>query len=229
MIGKDRIFKRGDVIVSGLGNIRIFTDEKFEGDSYKCLACYCTSGAPAGTDMRYARHATEKEKKMFFAALELNGLCFDKKTLEISIGKNTPVDYICKAGVDWKADGPQPYKVVKKRVRPTLKEVNELKSGLENERSLHIHFAKECDQLNAHLEDVRACNEKYAKEIKRLEDDNKDLRDKNATLEQSNTLMDEELARQRKANIELSKFNDQYRQQITDLQSRGFWARVFNW
>ena len=229
MIGKDRIFKRGDVIVSGLGNIRIFTDDKFEGDSYKCLACYCTSGAPAGTDMRYARHATEKEKKLFFNALKANGLCFDKANLWISYAENVSVENLVIAKIDWKADGPQPYKVVKKRVRPTLKEVNELKSGLENERRLHIHFAKECDQLNAHLEDVRACNEKYAKEIKRLEDDNKDLRDKNATLEQSNTLMDEELARQRKANIELSKFNDQYRQQITDLQSRGFWARVFNW
>lgn len=229
MIGKDRIFKRGDVIVSGLGNIRIFTGEKFDGDSYKCLACYCVSGSPAGTDMRYARHATEKEKKLFFNALKANGLCFDKANLWISYAENVSVENLVMAKIDWKADGPQPYKVVKKRVRPTLKEVNELKSGLENERSLHIHFAKECDQLNAHLEDVRACNEKYAKEIKRLEDDNKDLRDKNATLEQSNTLMDEELARQRKANIELSKFNDQYRQQIMDLQSRGFWARVFNW
>lgn len=229
MIGKDRIFKSGDVIVSGLGNIRIFTDDKFEGDSYKCLACYCVSSLPAGTDMRYARHATAKEKKMFFAALKKNGFCFDKKTLEISIVENVSVECIRNARVDWKADGPQPYKVVKKRVRPTLKEVNELKSGLENERRLHIHFAKECDQLNAHLEDVRACNEKYAKEIKRLEEDNKALCDKNATLEQSNTLMEEELARQSKANVELCKFNDQYRLQILDLQSRGFWARVFNW
>lgn len=229
MIGKDRIFKRGDVIVSGLGNIRIFTGEKFDGDSYKCLACYCVSCSPAGTDMRYARHATEKEKKLFFNALKANGMHFDKANLCISYAENISVENLVMAKIDWKADGPQPYKVVKKRVRPTLKEVNELKSGLENERRLHIHFAKECDQLNAHLEDVRACNEKYAKEIKRLEEDNKDLRDKNATLEQSNTLMEEELARQRKANIELSKFNDQYRQQITDLQSRGFWARVFNW
>lgn len=229
MIGKDRIFKRGDVIVSGLGNIRIFTGEKFDGDSYKCLACYCVSDLPAGTDMRYARHATEKEKKLFFNALKANGLCFDKANLWITFAENVSVENLVMAKIDWKADGPQSYKVVKKRVRPTLKEVNELKSGLENERRLHIHFAKECDQLNAHLEDVRACNEKYAKEIKRLEEDNKALCDKNATLEQSNTLMDEELARQRKANIELSKFNDQYRQQITDLQSRGFWARVFNW
>ena len=257
MIGKDRFFKRGDVIVSGLGNIRIFTDDKFGGDSYKCLACYCTSGAPAGTDMRYARHATEKEKKMFFAALELNGLCFDKKTLEISIGKNTPVDYICKAAVDWKADGPQPYKVVKKRVRPTLTQMRELEAGLENEQKLHLHFAKVCDrlqndvklhekkiefldelvntvvkekgELNNHLEDVKACNEKYAKEIKRLEEDNKALCDKNATLQQSNTLMEEELERQRKANIELSKFNDQYKEELAALKGRGFWARVFNW
>jgi len=222
MIGKDRIFKRGDVIVSGLGNIRIFTDDKFGGDSYKCLACYCTSGAPAGTDMRYARHATEKEKKMFFAALELNGLCFDKKTLEISIGKNTPVDYICKAAVDWKADGPQPYKVVKKRVRPTLTHVRELEAGLENEQKLHLHFAKVCDRLQ---NDVKL----HEKEIKRLEDDNKALCGKNATLQQSNTLMEEELERQKKANIELSKFIDQYKEELAALKGRGFWARVFNW
>ena len=222
MIGKDRIFKSGDVIVSGLGNIRIFTDDKFEGDAYKCLACYCTSGAPAGTDMRYARHATEKEKKMFFAALKKNGLCFDKKTLEISIVENVPVEVLRNAYVDWKADGPQPYKVVKKRVRPTLKEVNELKSGLENEQKLHLHFAKVCDRLQ---NDVKL----HEKEIKRLEDDNKALCGKNATLEQSNTLMEEELERQRKANIELSKFNDQYKEELAALKGRGFWARVFNW
>lgn len=249
MIGKDRIFKSGDVIVSGLGNIRIFTDDKFEGDAYKCLACYCTSGAPAGTDMRYARHATEKEKKLFFAALKKNGLCFDKKTLEISIVENAPVECLRNACVDWKADGPQPYKVVKKRVRPTLKEVNELKSGLENERRLHIHFAKECGQLeanikvkdrkiilfekekvelNAHLEDVRACNEKYGKEIKRLEEDNKALRDKNATLEQSNKLMEIELDRLRSANKSLNDLNDDHLHEIGYLKSRGFWRRLFN-
>lgn len=221
MIGKDRIFKRGDVIVSGLGNIRIFTDDKFEGDSYKCLACYCTSGAPAGTDMRYARHATEKEKKMFFAALELNGLCFDKKTLEISIGKNTPVDHICKAGVDWKADGPQPYKVVKKRVRPTLTQMRELEAGLENERKLHIHYSKEAGMLKVVADGLEIKVKDCLEQINKLTSENR-------TLQQSNTLIEKELERQKKANIELSKFNDQYKEELAALKGRGFWRRLFN-
>ena len=253
MIGKDRIFKRGDVVVSGFGNIRIFTGDKYGGDAYKCLACYCTSDAPAGTDMRYARHATEKEKNRFFSALKANGLCLDKKTLEVSIVENKPVENLKRAYVDWKADGPLAYKVVKKRVRPTLKEVNELRSGLENEQKLHLHFAKECDrlkndvmlyekriefldelvntvvkekgELNNHLEDVKACNEKYAKEINRLEDDNKALRENNATLEQSNKLMEEELDRLRLAVKNL--MNDDHLLEIERLKSRGFWSRIF--
>ena len=255
MIGKDRIFKRGDVVVSGFGNIRIFTGDKYGGDAYKCLACYCTSDAPAGTDMRYARHATEKEKNRFFSALKANGLCLDKKTLEVSIVENKPVENLKRAYVDWKADGPLAYKVVKKRVRPTLKEVNELRSGLENEQKLHLHFAKECDrlkndvmlyekkiefldelvntvvkekgELNNHLEDVKACNEKYAKEINRLEDDNKALRENNATLEQSNKLMEEELDRLRSAVNSLNELNDDHLLEIERLKSRGFWSRIF--
>ena len=41
--------------------------------------------------------------------------------------------------------------------------------------------------------------------------------------------MEEELERQRKANIELSKFNDQYKEELAALKGRGFLARVFNW
>lgn len=221
MIGKDRIFKRGDVIVSGLGNIRIFTGEKFEDDSYKCLACYCVSGLPAGTDMRYARHATAKEKKLFFNALKANGLCFDKANLCISYAENVSVENLVNAKIDWKADGPQPYKVVKKRVRPTLTQVRELEAGLENERKLHIHFSKEAGRLKAVADGLEIKVKAGLEQINKLTSENR-------TLQQSNTLMEEELERQKKANIELSKFNDQYRQQILDLQSRGFWARVFN-
>ena len=221
MIGKDRIFKRGDVIVSGLGNIRIFTGEKFEDDSYKCLACYCVSGLPAGTDMRYARHATAKEKKLFFNALKANGLCFDKANLCISYAENVSVENFVLAKIDWRADGPQPYKVVKKRVRPTLTQVRELEAGLENERKLHIHFSKEAGRLKAVADGLEIKVKAGLEQINKLTSENR-------TLQQSNTLMEEELERQKKANIELSKFNDQYRQQILDLQSRGFWARVFN-
>lgn len=221
MIGKDRIFKRGDVIVSGLGNIRIFTGEKFKDDSYKCLACYCVSGSPAGTDMRYARHATAKEKKLFFNALKANGLCFDKANLWISFAENVSVENLVMAKIDWKADGPQPYKVVKKRVRPTLTQVRELEAGLENERKLHIHFSKEAGRLKAVADGLEIKVKAGLEQINKLTSENR-------TLQQSNTLMEEELERQKNANIELSKFNDQYRQQILDLQSRGFWARVFN-
>ena len=221
MIEKDRIFKRGDVIVSGFGNIRIFTGEKFDGDSYKCLACYCVSGSPAGTDMRYARHATKKEKKLFFDALKNNGFCFDKKTLEISFAENVSVECLRNACVDWKAYGPQPYKVVKKRVRPTLTQVRELEAGLENERKLHIHFSKETDKLKAVIKGLE-------KDVKDGLDQMHILTAENRTLQQSNTLMEKELERQKKANIELSKFNDQYKEELAALKGRGFWARVFN-
>lgn len=222
MIGKDRIFKRGDVIVSGLGNIRIFTGEKFEDDSYKCLACYCVSDSPAGTDMRYARHATEKEKKLFFNALKANGLCFDKANLWISFAENVSVENLVMAKVDWKADGPLPYKVVKKRVRPTLTQVRELESGLENERKLHIHFSKEAGRLKSVADGLETKVKAGLEQINKLTSENR-------TLQQSNTLMEEELERQKKANIELSKFNDQYKEELAALKGRGFWARVFNW
>lgn len=222
MIGKDRIFKRGDVIVSGLGNIRIFTGEKFEDDSYKCLACYCVSGSPAGTDMRYARHATAKEKKLFFNALKANGLCFDKANLWISYVENVSVENLVMAKVDWKADGPQPYKVVKKRVRPTLTQMRDLESGLENERKLHIHFSKEAGRLKAVADGLEIKVKAGLEQINKLTSENR-------ALQQSNTLMEEELERQKKANIELSKFNDQYKEELAALKGRGFWRRLFNW
>lgn len=221
MIGKDRIFKRGDVIVSGLGNIRIFTGEKFEDDSYKCLACYCVSGSPAGTDMRYARHATEKEKELFFKALKANGLCFDKANLWISYAENVSVENLVMAKIDWKADGPQPYKVVKKRVRPTLTQVRDLESGLENEHKLHIHFSKEAGRLKAVADGLEIKVKDSLDQIDRLTSENR-------TLQQSNTLIEKELERQKKANIELSKFNDQYKEELAALKGRGFWRRLFN-
>ena len=229
MIGKDRIFKNGDVIVSGYGNIRIFTDEKFGGDSYKCLACYCTSDAPAGTDMRYARHATSKEKDKFFSALKRNGLCFDKKTMKIIIVENYPVENLAKAWVNWKADGPLPYKVSKKRVRPTLSQVRVLEAKVRLLDEVNDQICKEKVELKDHLSDVKACNEKYAAELKRLEGDNQALREKNTTLEQSNKLMEAELGRLRAANKSLNDLNDDRLREIEYLNNRGFWARVFNW
>lgn len=229
MIGKDRIFKNGDVIVSGYGNIRIFTDEKYGGYSYKCLACYCTSDAPAGTDMRYARHATKKEEFKFFSALKSNGLCFDKKTMKIIIVENYPVENLAKAWVDWKAAGPLPYKVAKKRVRPTLSQVRVLETKIRLLDETVAADSKEKAELMDHLADVRTCNEKYASELKRLEGDNRDLREKNTTLNQSNKLMEDELKRLRSAIKSLNEINNKTQAEIDNLNNRGFWAKVFNW
>ena len=96
MIAKDRIFKKGDVIVSGFGNIRILVGETGNGEAgdgakgvfYDALPMYCESDSPAGTDMRYARHATKKEEKMFFDTLKANGLVYDAKKCTIKAGEN---------------------------------------------------------------------------------------------------------------------------------------------
>jgi len=257
MIAKDRIFKKGDVIVSGFGNVRILVGETgygkagdgAEGVFYDAVPPYCTSDAPAGTDMRYARHANARERKRFFQVLEANGLKYDAKTCTVKAGEEyTPEDTENYTENRYNGEA-MPFKVVKKRIRPTLKEVNELKSGLENERRLHIHFAKVCDQLEAnikvkntkidllskekselkdHLDEVKGCNEKMAKDLAILQEDNDKLKAKNTALEQSNKLMEDELDRQKRANENLSAFNDQYKKRITELENRGFWARVFN-
>ena len=230
MIAKERIFKKGDVIVSGFGNILILVGETGNGKAgdgakgvfYDALTMYCESDAPAGTDMRYARHATEKEKKIFFDTLKANGLVYDAKTCTIKAGDNYKGIETENVLARRNSKGPQPFKVLKKRVRPTLTKVRELESGLENELKLHIHFSKEAGRLKAVADGLEIKVKAGLEQINKLTSENR-------TLQQSNTLMEEELERQKKANIELSKFNDQYRQQILDLQSRGFWARLFNW
>jgi len=125
------------------------------------------------------------------------------------------------AKVDWKADGPQPYKVVKKRVRPTLTQMRDLESGLENEHKLHIHFSKQAGMLKVVADGLETKVKAGLEQIDKLTSENR-------TLRQSNALMEEELERQKKANIELSKFNDQYKEELAALKGRGFWARVFN-
>ncbi len=256
MIAKDRIFKKGDVIVSGFGNVRILVgetgygkaDDRAEGVFYDAVTPY---GAPAGTDMRYARHATEREKKHFFEILEANGLVYDAKsdTITITAGEDYVPENAGNYRVRKSTKGPQPFKVLKKRVRPTLKEVNELKSGLENERRLHIHFAKECDQLEAnikvknrkiellskekselkdHLDEVKGCNEKMAKDLAILQEDNEKLKAKNTTLEQSNKLMEEELNRKNEACNSLADQLAEKNAAIAKLMNRGFFARLFN-
>jgi len=236
MIAKDRIFKKGDVIVSGFGNIRILVGETGNGEAgdgakgvfYDALPMYCESDSPAGTDMRYARHATAKEKKMFFDTLKANGLVYDAKKCTIKAGE----DY---KGVETEnilarrnSKGPQPFKVLKKRVRPTLCQIRLLEEKVKLLDEIIITHCKEKSELKDHLDEVKGCNEKMAKDLAILQEDNEKLKSKNTTLEQSNKLMEDELDRQKRANENLSAFNDQYKKRITDLENRGFWARVFN-
>ena len=228
MIAKDRIFKKGDVIVSGLGNIRIFTGEKFEDDSYKCLACYCVSDMPAGTDMRYARHATEREKKLFFNALKANGLYFDKANLCISYAENVSVETLVIAKIEWKADGPQPYKVMKKRVRPTLCQIRLLEEKVKLLDEIINTHCKEKSELKDHLDEVEGCNEKMAKDLAILREDNEKLKAKNTTLEQSNKLMEAELTLQKGRVSELAQSDKEGKEYIDYLLNRNIFARLLN-
>lgn len=235
MITKDRIFKKGDVIVSGFGNIRIFTDEKFEGDSYKCLTCYCSSDLPAGTDMRYARHATTKEKELFFNALKANGLCFVEANLWIGFVGNFSIENLAMAKINWKADGPQPYKVMKKRVRPTLSQIRLLEEKMKLRDEIIRTHCKEKVELKDHLDEVKGYNEKMAKDLAKmakdltiLQEDNEKLKAKNTTLEQSNKLMEAELTLQKGRVSELTQSDKEGKDYIDYLLGRGFFARLFN-
>jgi len=233
---KPNVFKRGDVIVSGYGNIRIFAGGTGNGKAadgtmnvfYDCLTMYCESDAPAGTDMRYARHATDREKKIFFDTLKYNGLVYDARTCTIKKGPNYK-------GIETEnvlgrknTKGPRAFKVVKKRVRATLGQIRILESKVSLLDEIISTHVKEKVELKSHLDEVKGCNEKMAKDLAILQEDNEKLNAKNTTLEQSNKLMKDDLDRQKRANENLSAFNDQYKKRITELENRGFWARVFN-
>lgn len=236
MIAKDRIFKKGDVIVSGFGNIRILVGETGNGEAgdgakgvfYDALPMYCESDSPAGTDMRYARHATAKEKKMFFDTLKANGLVYDAKKCTIKAGENYKGVETENVLARRNSKGPQPFKVLKKRVRPTLCQIRLLEDKVKLLDEIILTHCKEKSELKDHLDEVKGCNEKMAKDLAILQEDNDKLKAKNTTLEQSNKLMEAELDRQKRANENLSAFNDQYKKRITELENRGFWARVFN-
>lgn len=236
MIAKDRIFKKGDVIVSGFGNIRILVGETGNGEAgdgakgvfYDALPMYCESDSPTGTDMRYARHATEKEKKMFFGTLKANGLVYDAKTCTIKAGENYKGVETENVLARRNSKGPQPFKVLKKRVRPTLRQIRLLEQKVKLLDEIILTHCKDKSELKDHLDEVKGCNEKMTKDLAVLQEDNEKLKAKNTTLEQSNKLMKDELDRQKCANVNLSAFNDQYKKRITELENRGFWARVFN-
>ncbi len=230
MIAKDRIFKKGDVIVSGLGNVRIFTGECYTGSDvcYKALAPYCESDCPAGTDMRYARHASKREKKRFFQVLEANGLKYDAKTCTVNAGEEyTPEDTENYTVNRYNGEA-MPFKVVKKRVRPTLHQIRLLEEKVKLLDEIINTHCKEKSELKDHLDDVKGCNEKMAKDLAILREDNEKLKAMNTTLEQSNKLLEAELTLQKGRVSELAQSDKEGKEYIDYLLSRGLYARILN-
>lgn len=84
-------------------------------------------------------------------------------------------------------------------------------------RELKAKFDEQVEGTSRLVADCDAWREKY-----------RDLKSENQTLEASNKHMEEELERIRIANRSLNELNDERIAQIQQLQSRGFWARVFN-
>ena len=236
MISKDRIFKRGDVIVSGFGNIRILVSETGNGEAgdgakgvfYDALTMYSESDSPAGTDMRYARHATKKEEKMFFDTLKANGLIYDAKTCTIKAGENYKGIETENVLARRNSKGPQPFKVLKKRVRPTLRQIRLLEEKVRLLDEIIITHCKEKSELKDHLDEVKGCNEKMTKDLVILQEDNEKLKAKNTTLEQSNKLMEAELALQKGRASELAQSDKEGKEYIDYLLSRSLYARILN-
>ena len=236
MIAKDRIFKKGDVIVSGFGNIRILVGETGNGEAvdgakgvyYDALTMYCESDAPVGTDMRYARHATKKEEKMFFDALKANGLVYDAKTCTIKAGENYKGIEAENVLARRNSKGPQPFKVLKKRIRPTLSQIRFLEEKVKLLDEIIKTHHKEKAELKDHLNDVKGCNEKMYKDYRILQEANKKLKDQNAALEQSNKLMEAELTLQKGRVSELAQSDKESKEYIDYLLSRGLYARILN-
>lgn len=236
MIAKDRIFKRGDVIVSGFGNIRILVGETGNGEAgdgvkgvfYDALPMYCESDSPAGTDMRYARHATKKEEKMFFDTLKANGLVYDAKKCTIKAGENYKGVETENVLARRNSKGPQPFKVLKKRVRPTLRQIRLLEEKVKLLDEIILTHCKEKSELKDHLDEVKGCNEKMAKDLAILQEDNEKLKAKNTTLEQSNKLMEAELTLQKGRASELAQSDKEGKQYIDYLLNRSLYARILN-
>lgn len=236
MIAKDRIFKKGDVIVSGFGNIRILVGETGNGEAvdgakgvfYDALTMYSESDAPAGTDMRYARHASDRERKRFFQVLEANGLVYDAKKCTIKAGENYKGIEAENVLARRNSKGPQPFKVLKKRVRPTLCQIRLLEEKVKLLDEIILTHCKEKSELKDNLDKVKGCNEKMAKDLAILQEDNDKLKAKNTTLEQSNKLMEAELKLQKGRASELAQSEKEGKEYIDYLLGRGFFARLFN-
>ena len=237
MIAKDRIFKKGEVIVSGFGNVRILVGETGKGKAgdgaegvfYDAVPPYCTSVSPAGTDMRYARHASDRERKRFFKVLEANGLVYDAKKCIVKAGE----DYDQSDTENYQVKGtrikyPRPFKVLKKRVRPTLCQIRLLEEKVRLLDEIINTHCKEKSELKDHLDEVKGCNEKMAKDLAILQEDNEKLKAKNTTLEQSNKLMEAELTLQKGRVSELVQSDKEGKEYIDYLLSRRLYARILN-
>lgn len=174
---KTVVFRKGDVIVSGGGNIGIFNGV-VNGHTGERLTAYCDSDAPAGTDMRYARHATEEEKKIFFNALEKNGYTWNPDTFTIKSNEDCVLTTNFDAGrVDWKADGMHPFKVIekKKRIRPTWTQVHELEQTIKEQQEL-------IDKMKETMERQSSTLERANKRISEVYDENLALTTENTRL-----------------------------------------------
>lgn len=242
MIAKDRIFKKGDVIVSGFGNIRILVGETGSGVAsdgaknvfYDTLTM-CYESDIASTDMRYARHATKKEEKMFFDTLKANGLVYNAKDCTIKAGENYKGIEHEDIVVRISSAGPRPFRVLKKRIRPSVGQVRLMEEKIRLLDEVISTHVKELAELKDHLDEVKGCNEKMYKDYCILQEANKNLKEQNATLEQSNKLIEAELTLQKgRANelrSEVSELNQQDKESkeyIDYLLNRGLYARILN-
>lgn len=242
MITKDRIFKKGDVIVSGFGNVRILVGETGSGVAsdgaenvfYDTLTM-CRESDIASTDMRYARHATKMEEKMFFDTLKANGLMYNAKDCTTKAGENYKGFETENVLVHRNSKGPQPFRVLKKRVRPTLCQIRLLEDKVKLLDEIINTHCKEKAELKDHLDEVKGCNEKMANDLAILREDNEKLKAKNTTLEQSNRLLNAELNLQKgraaefEAQItELSQSDREGKAYIGYLLNRNIFARILN-
>lgn len=131
---------------------------------------------------------------------------------------------------------------MKKRVRATLTAIRQLEEKValvETERDVALRNCKDAERDNIELKkavskqkvEIAGLKDQYRLQMeadKCLSERIQTLKDKVGTLEQSNNLVEEELKRVKHAAESLSEFNDQYKKRITELENRGFWARVFN-
>lgn len=126
-------------------------------------------------------------------------------------------------------------KKVNKRPRATLRQLRALQEEKDKaieERDACFQTCRDYDQKIQRLEsEIGELRNKYSYQLTA----DRDLSEKVIgykteidTLSRSNKLMEEELNRLRNACDTLNKLNDERLAEITRLNSRGFWARVFN-